>query len=210
MKYVFEFIGTFFLVLTIGMAVIGPQGAGALAPLAIAAALTAMIYAGGHVSGAHYNPAVSFGVFLRGKLSMKDMFVYWLAQIMGAVLAAFVVIFFKGGVGEVAAQVDLAKIVAGEFLFTFALVLVVLQVATSKRTAGNSYFGLAIGLVIVTGAYSVGPISGGAFNPAVSVAAVVLNLMDVKILWVYVVGQLVAAGLSALVFRLNEPAEMNR
>lgn len=210
MKYIFECIGTFFLVLTIGMTVVGPQGAGVLAPLAIAAVLTLMIYAGGHISGAHYNPAVSFGVFLRGKLSMKDMFIYWLAQIIGALGAAFVVIYFKGGVGEFASNVDLGKILMAEFLFTFALVLVVLQVATSKRTAGNSYFGLAIGLVIVAGAYSVGPISGGAFNPAVSVGAVILNLVDVKILWVYVVAQLLAAGLAALVFRQSEPADVTR
>jgi aquaporin Z len=92
MKYVYEFIGTFFLVLTVGMTVLNPNGAGPLAPLAIGSILAVMIYAGVHVSGGHYNPAVSLAVFLRGKLSAADLGVYWVAQVLAAVAAAFTVI----------------------------------------------------------------------------------------------------------------------
>ena len=94
-KYAVEFIGTFFLVLTIGMTVIAP-GAGDMAPLAIGGALMVMIYAGGHVSGAHYNPAVTLAVFLRGKCALKDVPGYMLAQVVGAVVAALVVSTLKG------------------------------------------------------------------------------------------------------------------
>lgn len=203
MKFIIELVGTFVLVLTVGMTVVSPN-AGMLAPLAIASALMTMVYAGGHVSGGHYNPAVSLGVFLRGRLGLVDMVLYWVAQLVGALCAAAVVIFFKGDVAQASSQFDMARVFLAEFLFTFVLVLVVLQVATSKRTAGNSYFGVAIGAVIIVGAYSVGSISGGAFNPAVAVGAVLLNLSSMANLWVYVAAQFIAAACAALLFRLTE------
>jgi aquaporin Z len=86
-KYFAELIGTFFLVLTIGCTVIG-HGAGALAPLAIGSALMVMVFAGGHISGGHFNPAVTLGVWLRGKCETKDVVPYMIFQIVGAVLAA--------------------------------------------------------------------------------------------------------------------------
>src|ERR1700759_4668693 len=89
-KYIAEFIGTFFLVLTIGCTGVG-AGAGVIAPLAIGAALMVMIFAGGHISGAHYNPAVTLGVLIRGKVKAADVIPYWIAQVIGAVVAALIV-----------------------------------------------------------------------------------------------------------------------
>ena len=139
-KYFAEFVGTFFLVLTIGCTVIG-HGAGPLAPLAIGSALMVMIFAGGHISGGHFNPAVTLGVWLRGKCKAKDVAPYMIFQIAGAVLAAFVVKFLK--VGGAVAPLHPATVPAllAEFLFTFALVYVVLNVATAKDTSGNSFYG---------------------------------------------------------------------
>lgn len=204
MKYINEIIGTFFLVFTIGMTVVDPHGAGAMAPLAIASALVAMVYAGGHISGAHYNPAVSLALYIRGSLSPFDLIVYWIAQLVGALKAAFCVLYLKGASAQAALSIDVPKVLLAEFIFTFVLCLVVLNVATAKKTSGNHYFGLAIGLVIVAGAYSVGPISGAAFNPAVSFGAVLLNLGSLGDVWVYVVAQGLAAIVAALVFRLTE------
>src|SRR6186997_1949844 len=137
-KYITEFIGTFFLVLTIGCSVV-IGGAGVIAPLAIGSILMVMIYAGGHISGGHYNPAVTLGVFLRGKCPAGDVIPYMAAQVMGAVAAALLVIFLKGtGVKVTPVEPDVLKALIVEFLFTFALVYVVLNVATSRDTVGNS------------------------------------------------------------------------
>src|SRR3954447_12571008 len=94
-KYITELIGTFFLVLTIGCTVIS-GAAGVIPPLAIGSALMGMIYAGGHISGAHYNPAVTLAIWLRGKCLAKDVIPYMLSQIIGAMLAAAVVAFLFG------------------------------------------------------------------------------------------------------------------
>jgi aquaporin Z len=203
-KYINEIIGTFFLVFTIGMTVLEPHSAGNLAPLAIASALIFVIYAGGHISGAHYNPAVSWALFLRGKMSPLELLGYWIAQLIGGAKAAFVVIYFKGNTAAAAMNIDIPKALLAEFIFTLALCFVVLTVATAKKTAGNHYFGLAIGLVIVAGAYSVGPISGGAFNPAVALGAVIMNLGSLSNLWVYIVANLLGASAAALIFRFTE------
>src|SRR5262249_25543077 len=161
-----ELIGTFFLVFTVGMTVI-KTGDGVIPPLAIGSALMVMIYAGGHISGGHYNPAVTLGVWLRGKCDTKDVVPYWIAQVAGGAVAAGLAIYMHGGQGK-ASDPDIPKAFLAEFLFTFALVWVVLNVATSKGTAGNSNYGLAIGFTVLTGAFAVGGISGGAFNPAVA------------------------------------------
>jgi len=206
-KYITEFIGTFFLVFTIGCTVIG--GA-AIPPLAIGAALMVMIYAGGHISGAHYNPAVTLAVALRGRCAMKDVGPYWAAQIIGAVLAAMAAkyILHEGGhdpkLGDIASQ---PAALLAEFLFTFALCYVVLNVATSKTTAGNSYYGLAIGMTVMTGAFSVGGISGGAFNPAVAVGASTMGLFAWPNLWIYLVANFAGGAAAAGVFKLNNPSD---
>jgi aquaporin Z len=201
-KYLVEAIGTFFLVFTIGSTVIAP-GAGAFAPIAIGSALMVMIFAGGHVSGGHFNPAVSLGVWIRGKLPTGDLLPYWLAQILGGVLAAWAVHFFKSpAVPVIPLAIGWKAAVLAEFLFTFALVWVVLNVATAKGTANNSFYGLAIGMTVMTGAFAVGGVSGGAFNPAVAVGITLMGLQTWGNIWVFLLGNLGGGAVAAFTYRL--------
>ncbi len=203
-KYLAELIGTFFLMTTIGCVVIDP-GAGPLAPLAIGSALMVMIFAGGHVSGAHFNPAVTLAVHLRGKCPASDVPGYMISQVAGAGLAAFVVMFLKGSPEVTAKDVDVIKALLAEFLFTFALAYVVLNVATSKGTSGNSYYGLAIGFTVLTGAFAVGGISGGAFNPAVAIGATILGLFKAANIWIYLVANFAGGAAAACAFKFINP-----
>jgi aquaporin Z len=205
-KYIAELIGTFFLVLTIGCTVIG-AGAGVIAPLAIGAALMVMVYAGGHISGAHYNPAVTLGVLIRGKLKAADAVPYILAQLAGAALATVAVKFLRAGVDITPIAPNLGPALLAEFLFTFALVYVVLNSATAEGTSGNSFYGLAIGMTVMTGAFAVGDISGGAFNPAVALGISILGISPWNNLWIYLVANFSAAVVAAVIFNLiNLPA----
>ena len=196
-KLIVEFTGTFFLVLTIGMVVLDPGSAGAMAPVAIGAVLMAMVYAGGHVSGAHYNPAVTMGVLLRGRCAPRDAGAYVVAQVAASVAASMVVLHLKGGGSVQPLVVKAAPVLISEALFTLALVWVVLHVATAKGTTGNSFYGAAIGFVVAAGAFAVGPISGGAFNPAVAVALGMMGLVAWADLWVHLAAE--AAGAAAAV-----------
>lgn len=205
MRYLYEFIGTFFLVLTVGMAVLSPHEAGLLAPLAIGAALAVMVYAGGHVSGGHYNPAVSLAAFLRKKLPLNDLWLYWAVQLGAGVVAALTVLYFKGTGAPAPLEPDHLKALLAEFLFTFALCFVVLNVATTRATSGNSYFGWAIGFTVLVGAYAVGAISNGAFNPAVALGITILNLSHWSNLWIYVVANLLGGAAAALVVNAADP-----
>src|SRR5690242_1486689 len=141
-KYLVEFIGAFFLVMTVGMTVIDP-GAGALAPLAIGSALMIMVYAGGHVSGGHYNPAVTLAVWLRGRCPTSDVLPYIGAQVLAGVVAAFLVLFLKGDPTVTPADIKTVPSLIAEIVGTFALCYVVLNTATARGTAGNSNYGLA-------------------------------------------------------------------
>ena len=204
-KYVAELIGTFFLVLTIGCTVIG-HGAGPLAPLAIGSALMVMIFAGGHISGGHFNPAVTLGVWLSGKCEAKNVVPYMIFQVIGAVLAAFIVKFLKGGAAAPLHPATVPALVA-EFLFTFALVYVVLNVATAKGTSGNSFYGLAIGFTVMLGAFSVGNISGGAFNPAVAAGISVMGLSSWSNIWIYLLADFAGGVVAAGAFEALSPAD---
>ena len=205
-KYIAEFIGTFFLVLTIGCTVVG-NGAGALAPLAIGSALMVMIFAGGHISGGHFNPAVTLGVWLRGKCEAKDVAPYMVAQVVAGVVAALAVKFLKGGAEVSAMQPATLPALLAEFLFTFALVYVVLNTATAKGTSGNSFYGLAIGFTVMVGAFSVGNISGGAFNPAVAVGISVMGLSSWPNIWIYLVGNFAGGAVAAFTFKALNPSD---
>lgn len=198
-KLIVEFIGTFFLVLTIGQTVIKPNDAGPLAPLAIGAALMVMVYAGGHISGAHYNPAVTLAVLIRGKIGILLAPFYIVAQVAGAGAAAFVVLHLKQQHGQ-PGPVEVVPALIAEALFTFALAYVVLNVATAKANAGNSFYGLAIGFTVLTGAFAVGPVSGGAFNPAVAVGATIMGLIPISNIWIYMAADFGGAALAAIVF----------
>jgi len=204
MKYLVELIGTFILVATVGFTVLEP-GASALAPLAIGSALMIMVYAGGHVSGGHYNPAVTLAVWMRGRCPTSDVPGYMIAQVVGALIAAFLVVFMKGTSAATAANPDVVRAVIAELLFTFALCYVVLNVATAKATEGNSYFGLAIGFTVVVGACAVGGVSGGAFNPAVAVGITAMGLSKLANIWIFLVGNFVGGALAAVVFKAAHP-----
>jgi aquaporin Z len=197
-KYLVEFIGTFFLVFTVGMAV---RSGAALAPLAIGAALMVMVFAGGHVSGGHFNPAVTLGVYLRGKCDKSDVAPYWIAQFAAGVVAALITNFLIGGRAAAVAMHGTLPSVVVEFLFTFALVWVVLNTATAKGTMGNSFYGLAIGMTVMTGAVAVGGVSGGAFNPAVGLGVFAMGLESAKQFAIYLVSDLAGATVAALAYK---------
>lgn len=205
-NYLVEFIGTFFLVLVVGLTVIEP-GAGAFAPLAIGATLMVMVYAGGHISGGHYNPAVTVAVWMRGKCEARDVAPYIIVQVVGGILAAMVVNFFKNGTPVVPAAPETTKALLNEFLFTFALAYVVLNVATSKKNAGNPYYGLAIGFTIVIGAFAGGAISGGAYNPAVAVGMTIMGLSPVGNIWIFIVANFAGAVAAATAYKIANPEE---
>jgi aquaporin Z len=205
-KYVTELIGTFFLVLTIGCTVLS-RGTGIMPPLAIGAALMVMIYAGGHISGAHFNPAVTLAVVMRGKCPSKDMLPYILFQLAGAALAAVAVKFLVADATPTPATLDVGRALLAEFLFTFALAWVVLNVATARANSGNSFYGLAIGFTVLAGAFAVGPISGGAFNPAVALGAALMGILDITQIWIHVAGNFAGAAVAALAFKSLSPED---
>jgi aquaporin Z len=188
--------------------VLKPGDAGNLAPLAIGSALMVMIFAGGHISGAHYNPAVTLAVFLRGKCPAADVVPYMVAQVLGAAVAAAVVLFVKGNPSVEAANPDIPRALVVEFLYTFALCYVVLNVATAKGTSGNSFYGLAIGFTVLIGAYSVGSVSGGAFNPAVAVGITIMGLSQLVNIWIFLVANFAGGAVATLVFRFINPPEL--
>jgi aquaporin Z len=204
-KYLTEFIGTFFLVLTVGCTVI-PGTPGVIAPLAIGASLMIMVYAGGHVSGGHYNPAVTLAVWIRGRCDTKDVVPYWLAQIAGAVAAALTAGFLFG-MGKPMTIENVPAALLAEFLFTFALAYVVLNTATAKGTSGNSFYGLAIGMTVMTGAFAVGSISGGAFNPAVAVGIGFMKLVAISDLWIHLTGEIAGGAVAAMTFKFINPTD---
>ncbi|KAL6053863.1 Aquaporin-8 [Balamuthia mandrillaris] len=214
--FIVELVGTFMFMLSIGLSVLS---GGELAPLSIGATLMILVYSGGHISGGHYNPSVSLGVFLsgRGKLTLPRLVGYWLAQFFGAFLGALMywaisheTFQVKPGAGFTSGQA-----LASELFFSFLLINAVIQTATTKTQAGNSFFGLAIGFCITAGAVAVGqnmPISGGGFNPAVMTGAIIANAMDAgaerfEYIWVYWLGPFVASFVAGLLFRITNRGE---
>lgn len=205
-KYLVEFIGTFFLVLTIGCTVL-PGAAGVIAPVAIGGVLMAMIYAGGHVSGAHYNPAVTLALFVRGKCEGKEIAPYVLAQVAGAVAAGFVAMWLTGKSGTPMVITQVPQVFVAEFLFTFALAYVILNVATAKAMAGNPIYGIAIGMTVIAGAFAVGGISGGAFNPAVVIGIATMKLVSFGDVWIHLVANVCGGLLAGLSFKMIHPTD---
>lgn len=202
--YLVELIGTFFLVLTVALA--GN-------PIAVGAIIAAMVYMGGHISGAHLNPAVTLAVWLRGgRIDPKNALIYMFSQVLGGVLAAGVFYLMAGNafLPEAGTGLPLSLILTVEVLFTFALALTVLQVATNNKLKDNQFYGLAIGLVIVAGGFAAGPISGAAFNPAVGLGTLLVGLNDVMndsaklttFLSAYLAAPLAGGIIAALVYRL--------
>jgi aquaporin Z len=200
-KLVTELVGTFIFLSVISLS----GAAGSLAPLAIGSALMVMVYMGGHISGAHYNPAVSFGVFLRRKMGGVEMLTYWAAQLVGAVLAfvfGYLVSGHSPGIHP-GPKVDIYQALAVEIVFTGALMLVILNVALTQATQGNSFYGIAIGFTIAAAVFVGGPISGGAYNPAVGIGATVGSALFAggswSDVWLYVVGPFIGAAIGSAI-----------
>ncbi|MDX6765572.1 MAG: aquaporin [Candidatus Methylacidiphilales bacterium] len=208
-KYLAEFIGTFFLVSTVGHTVIH-GGEGVIPPLAIGSILMVMIFALGHVSGAHFNPAVTLAVWMRGKCPASDVPGYLAGQFLGALAAAFVVGYMKGCPGDIEpivfANGPFIPLLA-EFFGAFAIAFVVLNVATTKANAGNSFYGLAIGFTVVACAFALGGYSGGAFNPAVALGITTLGLNSFANIWIHLVGGFAGGAVAALAFGFLSPGD---
>jgi aquaporin Z len=199
-KYIIELIGTFFLVLVIGL-----TGN----PLAIGSILMVMIYMGGHISGAHYNPAVTLAILVLKKITGREAMMYMVFQLIGALIAALAVDSLLGHTfAPTPANGEVLKALVVEIIFTFALASVVLNVAASKATAGNSYYGLAIGFTVLAGALAGGAISGGVFNPAVGIGACLIDTIvgghsSAGNIWIYIVGPCAGALLGAATFNFT-------
>ena len=208
-KLITEFIGTFVLVFTIVCVV---EKNAALAAVAIGSALMVSVYAGGHISGGHYNPAVSLAVFIRGRLPAAELIPYWVSQLVGAALAAglglYVTDASTGSPSSFTAR-QAGSAFTAEVIFTFVLAYVVLNVATSRDQQNNSFFGLAIGFTVLVGAVAVGPISGGAFNPAVAFGASIAGIGPFcwANFWVYLVGCPLGAAVAGFAFKYLNPTD---
>lgn len=204
-KYLIEFIGTFFLVLVIGL-----TGN----PIAIGGILVALVYMGVHISGAHYNPAITLAIYLRKKIEAKEAIRYILFQIAGAFLAAVTYYLVKGNTfAPIPAEgfhYNLKPLMI-EMLFTFALTMVVLNVATHSKTKGNSFYGIAIGLTVLGAAFAGGPISGGAYNPAVAIGPILVDTImggsSIYTVWIYLVGPFVGSAASSIIYTYTNPEE---
>jgi aquaporin Z len=203
-KLTVELIGTFFLMFTVGMAV---ATAGSLAPLAIGAVLMVMVFAGGHISGAHYNPAVSAAVLVRGGMAVREFLPYVVTQALAAILAGLLIRGLGYAPHAPIAVAGTGTMLVVELLFTFALAYVVLNVATARDTANNSFYGLAIGSTLATGAFAAGSLSGGAFNPAVALGASVLGMFAWSHIWIYLLAELVGGVVAAGVFLFTQAGE---
>ena len=196
-KYLTEFIGTFFLVLIIGLS---------KNPLAIGFGLTILVYMGAHISGAHYNPAVSLAMLMRKEININDFIKYISSQVLGASLAAYVVsIMMSNMIVQPDLQEPVAIILLAELMFTYLLVFVILNVATHPNLEGNSFYGFAIGLTVMTGAYCVGPLTGGVFNPAVSIGPSLIDLItgngiSQHFLWYYLTAPVLGSVLAVIHF----------
>lgn len=203
-----EFLGTFFLVFTICVSAVYAK-AGVYAPLAIGFVLVAMVYAGGHISKAHYNPAVSLAFLIRGcYISVREMWSFIGVQILGAVLAAIIsIVFYKGDLEVEPVDLAIAPALVGEILFTFMLVWVIMNVATAKANVGNQFYGIAIGFTVIGGIYTVGTVSLAIFNPAVAIALVMVGKLSLAQIWIPVIGSLGGGIAAVLVFNLGHATE---
>lgn len=206
-KYLVEFIGTFLFAVTIATAAVCGS-AGELAPFAIGLVLMALVCAGGHVSGSHYNPAVTLGLLLRGRCERGDVAPYLLAQFAGAfvggVAAQLMMPFATISPASLGASLP---VLLAEFVVTYGLVFVFLNVATAKGTEGNSFYGAAIGGIVAAGYLTVGSISIGGFNPAVSFMLATVGRLQWQDIWMHLLPQILAAVAAAFSFRAIAPED---
>ena len=171
-KYIIEFLGTFFLVLIIGLS----QN-----PVAIGLGLAVLVYMGAHISGAHYNPVVSLAMLINDQIELKEFSFYLASQLLGSVVATYFIVLLGNDFEVISNTNDISSFFIAEILFTFLLVFVILNVALSKNLKGNQFYGLAIGLTVTAGAFTVGDISGAVFNPAVSFGPSLFSFIDPQV-----------------------------
>ena len=171
-KYIIEFLGTFFLVLIIGLS----QN-----PLAIGLGLAVLVYMGAHISGAHYNPVVSLAMLINDQIELKEFSFYLASQLLGSVVATYFIMLLGNDFEVISNTNDISSFFVAEILFTFLLVFVILTVALNKKLEGNQFYGLAIGLTVTAGAFAVGNISGAVFNPAVSFGPSLFSFIDPQV-----------------------------
>jgi aquaporin Z len=206
-KYLTEFIGTFFLVLTVVMATNNPATL-AMAPLAIAGMYLAMVYAGAQVSGGHYNPAITMAALMRGKIERGDALYYVMVQLVASVVAAAIGVYLHdcNNGAAIVARVNEQPVCAvlAEFLGTFALVFVMLHVTSSRPNEVNSHAGLAIGFTVLAAGLALGNLSGGAFNPAIAFGASVAGMFGWDDILVYLIGNTLGAAAAATAFQFTE------
>ncbi|WP_432969229.1 aquaporin [Dactylosporangium sp. CA-233914] len=205
--YVTEFIGAFFLMLTVGTSVLSGS---ALAPVAIGAVLMVMVYAGAHVSGGLYNPSLTLAALVRRRLGRPDAVAYWAAQILGGIIGAAVALWAVNPARTRTLSPQgraLAAALLVELLFTFALAYVMLNVATSRSNPNASFYGLAIGFTVAAGGIAVGRISGAAFNPAVTLGLTAMGLLPWYVTLLYLIVQLLAGAGAGMAFLALNPDE---
>ena len=202
-----EFIGTFFVAFVVAIAVGGGIAAN-LAPFAVFAILVACIYAGRHLSGAVYNPAVTVTLWMRGSLQARTLLSFWVAQVAAGVVAALVAKTMPNlALSAQPFAPDMRAAIIVELLFTFLLCFVVLQVATTEKSKGNSYYGVAIAMTVLAGALTVGTVSSAVFNPAVGATLVTLGHLTLPTYFTYVGAQVAGAVLAAGLFKLTNAGE---
>jgi len=194
-----EFIGTFFMVFAIGCVIYQPS-IGIMGPVAIGFTLMGMIYAGGHISKAHYNPAITLAFFLRKGMNRKDVPGYLTGEIMGASLAMLTCMYLFDFPESSVKQLLISPTIIVEFLGTFALAFVIMNVATAKAICGNGFYGLAISAIVVGLAYSVGPISGASFNPAVSLSLWIAGILDLPHFILHLIPQCTGAAAAVYMY----------
>ncbi len=203
-----EFLGTFFLTLTICVAAVYGK-AGDYGPLAIGFVLVAMVYACGHISKAHFNPAVSLAFLIRGcYISVKEMFSFIGVQCLAAILAALLArgLYSDGVIVETTDLIFVPALVA-EILFTFMLVWVIMNVATAKANHGNDFYGIAIGFTVAGAVYTVGIVSLAVLNPAVAIALVLVGKLSLSQIAIPIFGSLLGGLGAVLLFNLGHPTE---
>jgi len=210
-KLISEFIGTFYLVLTVGLNVLGKSPG----PVwSIAASLMCMIYALGNCSGAHFNPAVTIAILLggRGKIDAKEAAAYIGIQILGGVCAAYTYASIHHGATFPLAPgkgFGFGHAAMAEIVFTFVLCFVVLCVATVKEPS-KDMFGLAIASCVTAGGYAIGSVSGGSLNPAVSFGISSSNIINQGHFYnclIYSAYECIGAALAAGIFHVTHPSE---
>lgn len=213
-KYIAEFIGTFFLVLVVSMVTLTKVQSD-IQPIAVGVTLMVMIFANGHLSGAHFNPAISLAFYLRSKITGMEFLFYGVVQIIGGVGAAFIASLLVSvklkqiplPFADVPLFFGIGQAFAAEAIGTFALTWVVLNVATSKALDGNNFYGLAIGLTQTAMIYAFGSVSGGFFNPAIAAGLSAIQLINYQNFWIYLLACSIGATFAAYTFKLVNTEE---